>query len=82
MFTSPVFLSGGHKPRHADEGGGTSRFPLISHDTGQQFPAAVCGRRSVERGEQPTQSEIQTVLNTVHQNVINLISLCCNRRLF
>lgn len=51
FFTSPVSLSGRHKPWHADEGGGASRLPLARHGTGQQFPAAVCGRRSVEWGE-------------------------------
>lgn len=48
VFSSSVSLSGGHKPRHDDERGGAARLPLPRHDTGQQFPAAVCGRRSVE----------------------------------
>lgn len=42
------FLSGGHKPWHVDERGGASRLPFARHDTRQQFPAAVCGRRPVE----------------------------------
>ena len=50
MLISIFYLSGGHKPGHADEGGGAPRVPVSRHDTGQQFPAAVCGGRSVERG--------------------------------
>lgn len=63
-FTPPVILSGGHKPRHADEGGGASWFSLARHDTGQLFPAAVRGRCSVEWGERATKSQLKITLDS------------------